>query len=160
MFGIDFEILIKRILPTTKRNAWHIDWLMSMTKGLQTLYTSFLAYREESLKQLSYNSQTLIFNKLLNDVCDNTLRRIYIDNTFDNKIRTHLFDKTENESIIYLYDKSEGKEPTYLYDTSEIGEDTDFIVFVPTELTNKEAQVRALVNKYKLSSTQYTIEYF
>lgn len=160
MFGLDFALLIKRVLPTSKRALWNIDWSLSILKGVNVLYDDFIIYRTDTLRELSYSSQTLIFEKLLNDNCDNTLRRIYIDNTFDNKIKAELFDKIELETPIFLNDVSEGKPPFHLFDKLEFEEGSDFIVFVPTELTNKVPVIRALVEKYKLSSTQYTIQFF
>lgn len=158
-YGFDIADIIDKQLPTRKKGAIHLDWIFVLINSLKSAYDSFITYKADSLKELSYNSQTIIFEKLLNDFLDDTLRRIYIDNSFDNKEPTHLFNKGEDVPV-YLYDIAEAKPPVYLYDKIEFLEDYDFTIYVPTALTGEEDRLRAIANKYKLASTEYNIIYY
>jgi len=156
IFNLDIELLTKRLLPTRKRGITHIEWLASCLSGISFIYNQFTIFRNQTLKELSYNSQTKILEKALNDNYDDNQRRIYIDNTFDNKEVIYLFNKGEADPI-YIYDISEGKKPVYWYSVEEFANDFDFVVYVPIGLTSIQDKIAALTTFYKLASTRFKI---
>ena len=161
IYDFDIELQIKRLTPTRKRTQDVIDWVVSLVRGTKKTQEDFKAYRDDTLRTLSYNSQTLIFNKLLNDSCDPTLARIYIDNSADDLEDSYMYFIEENQEDAFCYDLSE--EPfngRYMYSIQEYRSPYDFTVNVPTDLAGKEATIRSLVNFYKLAGKRYIIKYF
>lgn len=161
LFDFDIDLMIKRLLPSRKRTAEHLDWIASILKGTRTAQTDLVAFRTDTLRTLSYNSQTLIFNKLLNDNCDPTLRRIYIDNSVDDLAESHCFKLSEGTFDSFAYKLSE--EPfvgRYAFKILEYLIGYDFTVVVPAALTVKENTIRSLVNFYKLAGKRYLIKFF
>ena len=155
IYNVDIDLLTKRSLPTRKREETHIDWLASLLKGLKSVYDQFISFRTETLTDLSYNAQTLIFQKALNDKCDNSLRRIYIDNLFDNKKQVSSFLRIEDKPLP-TYTRAEAV-PVTTYTRPEFETDFDFVIYVPNELSLKQSQVTALGNFYKIASTRFKI---
>ncbi len=158
-YSFDIADIVDKQLPTRKKGARHLDWLFVLVNSLTFAFDKFTTFRDSSLKELSYNSQTIIFEKMLNDNVDNTLRRIFVDNTFDNTAKVHLVAKGE-DAPTFLFDISEGEPATFLRDPSEFIQDFDFTIFVPVALTDQETLVRALANKFKMSGIEYTIVFY
>ena len=161
LYNFSVSLLIKRNTPTRKRTADVLDWLFSLMTGSRKVQTDLVDYRNSTLLALSYNSQTLIFNKLLNDNCDPTLARIYIDNNADDLENSYMWYIEENQFDAFMYDLSE--EPfngRYMYSIQEYQQPFDFTVWCPVSLQPKEATIRALVEFYKLAGKRYTIKYF
>lgn len=155
LFDLNIDLFTKRNLPTRKRGETHLDWLATLLHGIKTVYNDLIEYRSSTLQELSYNSQTLILQKALNDKCDPIGQGIFIDNTFDNTPQEHIFLKAENDPL-YIYTKAEAL-PVYLFNRSEYGSDFDFIINVPAALTNKQEQIAGLANFYKLASIRFKI---
>jgi hypothetical protein len=155
-FDFNIDLFTRRSLPTRKREITHIEWLASLFSGIQFVYNSFLTFRDKTLLELSYNSQTLILEKALNDKHDPTLKRIYIDNIFDNKTQEYIFTKSEDLPL-YIFTRAEGETPPYLYNRSEFVSDFDFVIYVPADLTNLQTQIAALATFYKLASIRFEI---
>jgi hypothetical protein len=161
IYNRDIELLVKRLLPTRKRAQWHIDWLISLLKGVQNLYNDFLTFQSATLLQLSYNSQKLLFEKAINDDCDPVLNRIYINNSADDLEASYCYFLSENQDDAYSYNLSEGAFiGRYMYSIFEYFTPYDFIVFVPLALVNLQAKIRAIVEFYKLAGKRYTINFF
>ena len=157
----DFDIvdIINKQLPTRKKGVILLDWLYALIKPLKTSQLDFITYKDATIKELSYNSQTMMLEKLLNDEADNTLRRIYIDTIFENKESQHLFNLGEDTGL-FIYNKSENQDKTYLYSRSELILDFDFTIYVPLGLEDSEPRIRALADKYKLAGIRYKIIYY
>lgn len=158
IYDVDIDLLTKRTLPTRKREPIHIDWLSSILKGLKSVYGLFISFKAETLSDLSYNAQRLIFEKALNDKCDPSLRRIFIDNSFDNTPQEHSFLRSEGFPL-YTYTRAESL-PVYSFSKPEYESDFDFIIFVPTALSSETDKITGLGNFYKLASTRFKIELY
>lgn len=130
-----------------------------LLKPLKTLFTSFTDYRGEVQRQLRYNSQHIVLSNLLNNLFDNSQRRIYIQSSLTLKPPTYLFIKADNKPV-YIYPKSENK-PHFIYTIAEHTEGPDFIVFVATgSLTSaQEVKLKAVVNTYKHGAKRPLFKY-
>ena len=160
-YSVDFDLLIKRLLPTQKRDTWHLEWLASIIKGVKNIYDDFTTFKTETLRQLSLNSQKLLFEKAINDDVDSTLKRIYIDNSADDLEDSYFYQLSEGQDDAFCYKLTE--EPfsgRYMYSIREYLSPYDFTVFVPTALINEVEKIKAIVNFYKLAGKRYLIELF
>lgn len=160
-FEIDWDLLIKRLLPTRKRDQWHIDWLLTITKGVRFVYDSFLTFRSDTLRVLSYNSQKLLFEKAINDDCDPAQNRIFIDNAVDDLEESYCYFLSENQEDAFCYTLAEQPfSGRYTYFINEYKFPIDFTIYVPTALQNATEKIKAIANFYKLAGKRYIIKYF
>lgn len=157
-FDFNIKLFTKRNLPTRKRGESHIDLLSVLLFGIKTVFNDFTSFRTATLKEMSYNSQTIILEKALNDIHDNSLRRIFIDNTFDNKVQVRIFQRSEDNPL-FVFQRSENK-PVTLFNRSEFDVDFDFVVFVAVALSDIQDQIASTTSFYKISSTRFKIELY
>jgi len=165
IYDIDYNLFIRRLLPSFLRKPITLDWLTVLVSPIVFLYNDFINFRVDILRQLSYTSQTVVFEKLLNDNADNTSRRIYIENVILIVEAAFYYQLQETTPIIddeFSYMLSEGDQASdYFIETlSETLAQVDFIVHVPTDLTDKENFLINLIDRYKLAGKRYKIEYF
>ena len=94
MYNIDFDTIVKTLLPVNLRKSKTIDFLKSLIAPLKALFSDFNTYRLNTLKLLSYNGQVISIQKKLNDDFDDNLRRIFISN-----LNANVFSVNVNNSI-------------------------------------------------------------
>lgn len=108
---------------------------------------------------LAHNGQVCLLEAALNDNFDAKLRRIGIDLVQREK---RLYIYTDNELRLspdlatHLHDQSN---PTYMWEDTKYVEDDgqDFTVFVPKDLNYIEAEMRRLIEYYKIAGVTYAI---
>ncbi|MFN8322171.1 MAG: hypothetical protein U0T74_05885 [Chitinophagales bacterium] len=139
-----------------RKEPW-LSFVKALLYPVKYLYDLFLPYRAETLKKMRYNSQTIILENLLNDLFDNTLRRIRVITTYDIVGPIYLYEDVEDKPI-WIYDESEyTADPNlvrvWLYENSELGVLYDFIVeAAPGSLTDEQiVRLKATVNYYRLA---------
>ena len=116
----------------------------------------FDANRAADLYVLSHNGQCCYLQAALNDLFDNALRRIYISNG-NSIVPSWWALDSENKPEWWALDSED--EPAWWPLDSELS-NLGFTVNVPSALTFSNAQMVALVNKYKLPGTVYRIVTF
>lgn len=128
-----------------------------LLRPFKTLYTVFVAYREETLRKMTYNSQVIVLENMLNDVFDETLRRIRVITIYDILQPPYIYTAAEDEPL-YVYTAAEynanpSLQRVYLHQNNELGVIYDFIVeAAPGSLTVEQIiRLKSLVNYYKLA---------
>ncbi|MBB6499108.1 hypothetical protein [Pedobacter cryoconitis] len=151
-YKIDFKKLAVLLLPTFLRKNLITGYIQALVTPISMLYQLWYIKREDNLYKLDHNGQVCYLRKVLNDLFDAELRRIFIDDGNRFK-RTYLYTMAENQphylGSLYL------QPSTSFADTG-----TDFKVMIPSELNTQtnHYQLIALVDFYKLASKRYTIE--
>ena len=139
-----------------KGNGNVLRYLQACLSGLQTLNDKFYAYIVGVKEDLKFNGQTIYLTRRLNDLYDDTLRRIYIVNE-QGITDKYIFYNSERQTE-YVYYTSEASTPFYVGYNSERGVDYDFVIYVPVSLTYVEDNFNATLNRYKLKNKRYKIE--
>ncbi|MCL2793609.1 MAG: hypothetical protein FWD87_11035 [Spirochaetaceae bacterium] len=151
IFHIDFERLAKFLLPISLRKVIIKAFLNAFIKPVKTLYKQFNLFRLDKNQQISYNAQVCSMRKMLNDIFDPAQRRITIAQAAQ---RTHLM----------LYRREEEKPVMFgvhLVNRRDLIEyRNEFTVNIPICLQDREIEIRAKINYYKLATKQYIIKYF
>lgn len=154
-FEINYNRLVRLLTPFLLRHPLFLAFLDACMNSIDLIYGLFGRNRSANMYQLGITPQICYLEKALNDRFDFSDRRIYIGDGvyYDMK---YLF--TENEVLDeYLFTEGEDKD-WYLYTSDETGtENADFIVFVPQSLRYNDAEMRAIIDLYKLASKTYTI---
>lgn len=164
-YDIDYDVLVEQSIPTMLRNSLMKAWLKCLVQPVRWLYAKFQTNRAANRYDLAHNGQVCKLEAVLNDMFDNTLRRIYIGDGpwIDPEfiyLRTELKDEylaTTAELPVIDYDA-----PMYLYTVAETSiKYLQFIVYYPTGLVFDIERMKALINKYRLAGKKYyTIEAF
>jgi hypothetical protein len=157
-YRIEYGRLVPLLLPTPLRKPRHLAWLASFTGQVELLYQQFLTFRLGSLRELSYNGQTIMLEKALNDKLDNNLRRIVIRNSTIFLEPLYINFKIEQQPPKYSHRKSEGKPPLYPYSKRQFQSQVGFIVYAPG-LNAKDYPLNKLIQRYKIALVTYRIIY-
>lgn len=148
-FNVNWKKLAILLTPTFLRSSLMKAWLELMMEGINSIHYAWLQMRHSNIYTLAHNSQVCYLKAALNDRFDNTLRRIRIID--GNKYKRK-----------YIYTDAE-QQPRYLgtlyIHGDEDYEDTgvDFIVTVPAGLVYSSAEMKAVIDFYKLASKRYKI---
>lgn len=101
MVSLNVNNLAKQFTPSRWRfDELFMKFLYALVAPVNALYQDLLIYKAEKEYELSFNSQTIYLEHYLNDLLDNSLRRIYIEND------TNLIDH-------FIFQNSEGLEPIW-----------------------------------------------
>ena len=154
IFNIDYTKLVKMLLPAKLLKVKIMAFAQVIISPIVSLHALFLDLRDAALYELNHNGQVCYLEGVLTDRFDFLNRRIYID---DGAIilNTWVY-RREEVKPIYVRRTSEST-PYYLRRTSEISHGGTFVVHVPVAVTYDGAEMRALINKYKLAGKQYSI---
>ncbi len=159
-FDLDFKTFIIRFEAPDIRKPIQVSWLYALLKPIEILHGVFIAYREKLLREISYTSETIVLEYLLNERFPNTGNLIYIDNSFDNIDRIYEYYLNEFQEPRYEYFLDEVVDPAFLTYLEENLTSHDFIIYVPNTLVINETLLRATVNKYKVTSIRYIVKYY
>lgn len=144
MYNVDWSKLVRRDVPGVMRQTKTLSFLIALIAPISTLFNSFTLFRQKVDEDLSMTGQVCKLRFGLNNRFDPGLERMDVVDADENEA-TYIFLESENNPL-YL--------PTFIS-----GVAVDFIVKVPFELAPYEATIRAFVDRYKLVTTRYRIEY-
>jgi hypothetical protein len=144
----DFNISkwILWLLPSVLRKPKQIAWLNALLQPIGYIHTRFYSFKQRVDIELRVSPQVRILRGYLNERFDKDYNRIDIVDTGQIS-QTYIFLESENAPL-YL--------PVFL----SIGDNYDFIVRLPVDLIAYETGIKAILNKFKLPSKRYDIQYF
>ena len=135
VFNIDYNLLLKLLLPKVLRQPLQLAWLSSLVSPVKYLYEQFTTYRKATDYYLSHNSQVVYLQAVLNDRYDEGLRRIRItDGPFIDP--QFMYKQVENKPM-YL-NKSSESQPRHIYTNGETVNapgSIDFFIKKPVSIT-------------------------
>ena len=158
-YRVDFERLVMLLLPSLLRRPRQLAWLSLLTMPVRNLYRRFITYEATVRRELSYNSQVLLFEAALNDRFDPAVRRIYITGTDVQLQPLYVNFIIEEQPNPVLYFQSEHQPPAYLYRWIEFTGVADFIVTCPAVLNRRTDQLNALIRRLKLANKKYLLRF-
>lgn len=153
IYDINHNKLVIWLLPNKLKLPVITNWLQALIKPVVTLYLAFKRYRDAKIYQLTITPQVCYLERLLNDRYDNSLRRIYIEDSVD-KLPLYIYVAAELKPV-YLGSK-------IIYTNAETGlAPNDFIIHVPIALqfNFEEPEMLSLVKNYKLAGMTPKIKY-
>ena len=156
MFNINFDILIKLLLPVSLRQPTTESFLKAVLKPLKQLYNIFLSYRTKQLLALSYTGQTMYLKKLLNDNFDNA-RRFRITDVANTRLQL-CNDPNVTKKLTYTTDETHEID---FYNPEHDENNIDFTITGADDLLYMPSitEVAYFVDRYKLAGKKYNITF-
>lgn len=159
-YDVSFSRLAALLLPMCLRRPRVMALGRAMVAPVALMHTELMRFRNDMHYRMTHNGQTCHLRAVLNDRFDAVERRIRIteSNEGDTGVTLHmritaLFVRMprRNDGRRLLYRRGYGGSQAY-----------GFWVEVPTQMhgTINELELRAVVNKYKLASIRYGINYY
>ena len=169
---LDVPALVRGLLPTLLRRprARLLAWLTALLSPLSQLNQQLQRYATRQRVVLSYSSQTLMFEKALNDVFDPTARRIFIINS-DVLVQPFFLNflaEGQDAKAVFFQREATRAPRRYLRHKAEYDSQVGFTVHVPAgllpyaepALSQYHARLDAFIQRYKLATIQYSKVFF
>ena len=156
-FRLDVPVLSVLLLPALLRKPRLLAWLGALVSPVGGLYQDFLAYRAATLVLLSYNGQTALLEKALNDKLDPNLRRVVIRNASSFLSPLYVNYKRENQPPVFARNAAEGG-ALYPHRASDFAGEVGFTVYAPG-LNAFDAPLNILIQRLKIALVNYHIIY-
>lgn len=163
-FDVNYDRLAVLLLPMCLRKKTLTSLLSVLVKPVQMLHAELTGYRQDKRKRLTHNGQTCKLRALLTD----RYGRLPEDGGKGIDIEDADGDKDEGLTIylramrtpVMLAGRNvkEGQVQVFMRGFGGIT-GTGFWVCLPGRLRDSEAEVRAIVNTYKLAGVKYGIKY-
>lgn len=147
MFNVNFKILIKLLIPVRLRMPKALAWMYALVAPLETVYNGFKSNRNYNNYWLTHTPQVCYVEAVLNDRWDAGLRRIKI---LDG-VQVAPFwagQLANNDSDFAAHDA----DPVLQYapDNAAVLDGCDAIIQVPSFIVFSMAEMKALIDKYRL----------
>jgi hypothetical protein len=157
-YRIDIYGYLIQYLPIRKRLLKIIALCKIIIKPIVMLRDDFLIYKQTIDEKLSHNFQVIYLERILNLKFNGGKPGIYI--TSGNELdEFYLYNNDDNADDVYLFNASEYSIPAYLYNNSEYEALVNFIINVPSTITNKDDQIKAWVRFYNMAGITFVINY-
>ncbi len=158
-YRLSLPALLNSLLPSLLRQPVQRAWLQALHAPLLSLYEDFARHVARTTTELSYNGQTLMLEKALNDRFDPVFRRIRIINS-DTELEPVYFNYvSEQQPLPTLYFSQEGQPLLYLSGWREYTNQVGFTVRAPRSLSPQEPALQARIKQLKLSMIRHTLVY-
>jgi hypothetical protein len=157
IYDINWDKLLSWLLPNELFKAKLFVLIKALVSPITALHINLLVLRKAKLYELSIDSRIGSIVYYLNKRYDSN-NRIYITNG-QIGVEQFIFLDTEAETD-YVYDDA-SSEQMYVFTDNEVGvTSAKFIVWLPLVLQPKELEIEAVVNKIKMPSKRFQIQYF
>ncbi|OON67802.1 hypothetical protein B0919_16590 [Hymenobacter sp. CRA2] len=136
-----------------------LAYLNSLLAPLASLYQVFIEFQATVRRELSYNGQTLAFQRALNDRFDPVLARIRIINSDAVSVPVYINFVREPESPKNIKSAREAGPHLVLNSVAEEASLIGFVVRCPATLSGQEPALKARIDQLKLALVKYRIQY-
>ena len=162
MFNINYDTIIKLLLPVGLRKEAMVAYLNAMLRPLKNLYNTFSSYRLNVLIKITHTGQVMYLEHLLNQEFNTLSNTIYISDSDNDRIDDYLYNAGDGQTPMYLYNAFETETPEYIYNGVEYNAIDDFIINIPDSIDPlpTTTEVRRLVERYRQAGKQYSINYY
>lgn len=158
-YVIDTVTYVRRLMTPEQRGNIHRRWLVALMAGFSSINALLVTFVVNSRTTLRMSGQTASLEWRLNNIFDNTLRRITIRNN-DTDDSPHWFQSEEQPNPFYSF-TSEAPTPAYneFQGESLLAFGADFEVRSPTSLSGSDDQIIAIVNQFRMGGTSFITTY-
>jgi hypothetical protein len=148
--------MITALLPWFLRKPVINAYMQALCTPIGDVNSELVSYASESLYRVAITGQVIYLERLLNDLFDNTLRRIYITD-FSLQGQAFVYQRAENETT-FAYLRSE-IDVLYIYTRAELLENYRFAVMIPEELYSSAQLdvIHANLRLHKTAGTSYIL---
>jgi hypothetical protein len=158
-YRLQVPVLLNSLLPSLLRKPRLLAWVQALNSPAAWVYEQFAAFYFTTKTELSYNGQTLLLEKALNDRFDKSFRRIRIINSDTELSPVYLNFTDEQQPLPTLYFEDEGQPLLYLNEWTEYTNQVGFTVQLPRSLRPQEVAVQARIKQLKLALIRHKLIY-
>lgn len=157
-YNMDVYKLAQQLLPPTLRRKRLFALLSVLIYPLYLLLQQFQSFRQDCIENMQINGQVIYIEKILNNMYFLENREIYIEDIDEHQ--SYLYERSEGLIGVWLYQRSERERTTHLKQRNEGNLDGNYIVNIPSFLSENTEEIRRIVEKYKPAGRKYIINIY
>lgn len=152
--NVDYDKLRQLLLPSVLRDSSVLNaFLGAILQPIKTIYIGWKQYETTERRERTYNSQVKNLRRAISDRLGVAYESVIIYDV-DDKEHLYIYRRTDNKDVIISADN-----PVIIYRESEIRYSRGFIVAIPSEYQNKIDEIRAVLDRYKIVTSRYYINW-
>ena len=159
MFNIDYNALVRKLMPHFLRQIKFVDFVQSGVKALKDVNNLLVTLQTDLEFKTAFDSRVIYLQEFLNIKHDPTLKRIFIKQESPINF-VYIFLNIESITPSFIFLNSESKPPLFIRLFSEIGGDIDFTVMIPSSITFDSDEITAQVNTYNAAGKRFALATF
>lgn len=155
-YNFDFKKLITWMLPSFYRKPVWVAWPHALLAKIRAIHIEFVAFIATKKDEIKWNGQTIVLEQLL------ILKYgsgIYITSEVNDVFPFYVYD-VNNVLNPFVYGVNNENNPMVNSVNSYNLDGVNFIVHVPAIITFNQDEMTALINKYRLFGTTFSIVTF
>lgn len=157
-YNIDIYKLAHQLLAPTLRRKRLFAYLSVLIYPLYLLLQRFRSFRQECIENMQINGQVIYIEKILNNMYYFENKEIYIEDINENQ--SYLYERVTGQVGIWLYLRSERERTIHLKQRNEGNLDGNYIVNIPSFLSDNIEEIRRIVEKYKPAGRKYILNIY
>jgi len=167
----DIYSFIRKLLPHFLRKEKVLAIVRSLSKPLQDINGSFVAFSQSIKFKLAFNAQIIYLEQYLNETYPNPY--VYPSNIHiidaANIVFTYIYNEEEERNKTYIYNQAESGAVNYISNQEELISGNNYIIRIPSSVqlgvdvngvAYSENILRKRVNFYNLAGKKYEIQIF
>jgi hypothetical protein len=148
---IDFGKLQHQLLPSLLRGAALLNALVgAVMQCLSNIYAMVMQYIDRERRERGYNCQVINLRRAVADLLGIDIAEVRIEDAPNQEYLYVYADKMQHNVVLT-------KVPTVIYSDRSVRYTRMFYVYIPTECKDRENEVRAILDRYKMVTTVYNI---
>jgi len=152
-FNFDITNLITQYLPSYKRKIVRINWLVVLASYFKQIHTEFLSHFTTVKNEMKWDGRTILLERVLQDRFQIPSLTITNNDLTINPLLGYPCPNTDN---VISYAPNDPQSPI-AYGPDITLESYGFTIRVPIGSTYDESELRAVVKRYQIGSSNFNI---
>lgn len=157
-YNLDIYKLAQHLLPPMLRKKRLFALLCVLLLPFYLILQAFQAFRKQSESNMNINGQVIYIEKILNDTFFLENKEIYLSDISDRQL--YVYTRNEMSQVIFHQRSEVDTQRLYIQQRGEGNLNGNYIVNVPSFLSDKSDEIQRIVEKYKPSGRKYILNIY
>lgn len=157
-YNLDIYKLAQYLLPPVLREKRLYAFLCVLLLPTYLILQAFQAFRKQSESNMNINGQVIYIEKILNDTFFLENKEIYLSDIPDRQL--YVYTRNEMSQVIFHQRSEVDTQRLYIQQRGEGNLNGNYIVNVPSFLSDKSDEIQRIVEKYKPSGRKYILNIY
>lgn len=157
-YNLDIYKFAQYLLPPVLRKKRLFSFLCVLLLPAYLILQAFQVFRKQSNSNMNINGQVIYIEKILNDTFFLKNKEIYLSDIPDRQL--YMYTRNEGTQVLFHQRNEEDMQRLYIQQRGEGNMNGNYIVNVPSFLSDKVDEIQRIVEKYKPSGRKYILNIY
>lgn len=157
-YNLDIFKFAQHLLPPVLREKRLFAFLCVLLLPAYMILQAFQSFKKRSNSNMNINGQVICIEKILNDTFFLNDKEIYLSDIPDRQL--YMYIRNERTQVLFYQRNEEVTQHLYMQQRGEGNMNGNYIVNVPSFLSDRIDEIQRIVEKYKPSGRKYIINIY